>query len=146
MATSSTKHRFNGRDSALLVGAMFALAEWPFERSDARSRLTDRLRERAQFLSESVSLRWRTILQEAGLWESPTGKWTRELIEQRGRLENGLHISDSETELLIIALELTELEFSHHWQDFCTVVPGSIDWYGLTPADIARLRRRIEMI
>jgi hypothetical protein len=145
MSGSNVEIRLGGREAALLVGALFATAEWPFEQPAAKALLTNTLQERAQLLSRSISERWRARLQDAGLWNLPTGPWTRELIEQRGMLSDGLVIDESEVELAVAAVNITELEFSGTWGEFCIVVPGALDWYGLKPGDLARLRARLEM-
>lgn len=143
MNQQSAQARLNGREAALLVGVLFALADWPFEQPAAKALLTPHLRDRAQLLSEGISERWQTRLQEAGLWDSPTGMWTPELIRERSKLSDGLIVDESEIELALAAVDASELEFAHNWGEFCTVIPGAIDWYGLEPEDLARLRARL---
>lgn len=75
-----------GREAALTVGAMFALAHWPFEQPPAKALVSRRLGDRALPLSRSISKRWRARLHKADLWDSPIGLWTPELIERRGDL------------------------------------------------------------
>lgn len=144
MSEPGSEILLSGRETALLVGALFAMAEWPFEQPSARALLTTTLREQAQRLSESLSERWRFRLQQAGLWNLPQGQWTRELIVQRSILSDGLVIRASERELSIAALQLTELEFACTWDEFCIAIPGALDWYGLTATDLAPLRARLE--
>jgi hypothetical protein len=125
-----------------LVGALFALALWSFERQTPRSLLTADLQEQAKQLLPSVSARWRRRLRHAGL--APKGQWTRELIEQRAILERAVVLTETELKLSVAALKLVELEFSANWGEFCVVVPGNIDWYGLLPDGLAQLRSKLE--
>ena len=48
----------SGSESALVIAALFALAEWPFETASARKLVSDEHKVAGQRLSEIVSARW----------------------------------------------------------------------------------------
>ena len=133
----------DGRDSALLVGVLFALAHWPFERPSAKALLAPALRAAGLASSDDLSDRWRGRLAAIGLWHAPSGQWTPDLIGKRAALEQGLEISELDVELSLLALELAKIEFADNWDEFCTAIPGALDWYGLSPSDLDALANKL---
>jgi hypothetical protein len=133
----------DGRESALLVAALFMARHWPFEKEAARAMLPPD-QESLDPAYEQVSLRWRQRLAHAGLWH-PTGKfWTRELIAQRGQLADGLRLSQDELADAVLALRVSAVEFATSWWEFCTASVGAVEWYGLELADLTTLADRLE--
>ena len=61
MNTSQRNVPLSGSESALVVAALFALAEWPFETPRAKSLMSNERRTAAQGVSEVVSARWREL-------------------------------------------------------------------------------------
>jgi hypothetical protein len=143
MNTSQKKVELIGSESALVVAALFALAEWPFETTSAKDLVSEAFRADGQRLSEDVSAQWRELLEAAGLWNQGAA-WTPELIAKRAALEPALALSVAELPVVIFALRAVTEEFSKNWDEFCTVVPGAIQWYPVGPDDVARLARRLE--
>ena len=132
-----------GSESALVVAALFALAEWPFETAGAKNLVSAERRAFAQRLSEMMSARWREFLEAAGLW-NPGATWTPELIARRAALKPALVLGEAELPISILALDVTTIEFSENWEEFCTVVPGGLQWYPVGPEQVERLARRLE--
>jgi hypothetical protein len=143
MSTSQRSVELTGSESALVVGALFALAGWPFETAGARNLVSNERRTVGQGLSELVSARWRELLKAAGLWNA-SSPWTPELIARRAALKPALALSATELPTVILALDAVATEFSRSWDEFCTVVPGALQWYSVGPEDVARLARRLE--
>ena len=135
--------QLNGSESALVVAALFALAEWPFETASARTAVSVEDRAAGQRMSEAVSARWQKLLEAADSW-SPGPSWTPELIAERAALDPALSLGAAELPLVILALDAVAKEFSDDWDEFCIVVPGAIHWYPVGPEDVARLARRLE--
>ena len=143
MNTFERSVELGGSESALVVAALFALAEWPFEKARAKNLVSNERRIVAQTLSELVSARWRELLEAAGLW-NPSSPWTPELIARRAALKPALALSATELPTAILALDAVATEFSENWQEFCTVVPGGLQWYPVGPEEVAKLARRLE--
>lgn len=133
----------SGSESALVIAALFALAEWPFETASARKLVSDEHKVAGQRLSEIVSARWQALLEAAGSW-NPGSTWTPELIAERAALKPALSLSAPELPLVILALDAVAMEFSDNWDELCTVVPGAVQWYPVGPEDVASLARRLE--
>lgn len=143
MRTRGGTIELSGSESALVVGALFALGLWPFETSGAKKLLTSEKREAGRRLSAKVSSRWRTLLKAAGLW--PAGSaWTADLIAERAVLQRGLVLREAELPLVVLALEVAREEFSENWGEFCIVVPGALQWYPIGPGDLAGLARGLK--
>jgi hypothetical protein len=132
-----------GSDSALTVAALFALAEWPFETANAQALVSRKQRALGQRMSEMVSARWQARLEAAALWNAGLA-WTPELIARRAALAPGLILEFAELPLAVLALDAVAEEFSENWDEFCTVVPGAIQWYPVGPGDVVTLARRLE--
>lgn len=143
MTTSERNVALLGSESALVVAALFALAEWPFETLGARTLVSKEERVNGRRLSERVSARWRELLEAAGLW-NPGSPWTPELIAKRAVLEHGLDLDVAELPVAVIALDAVATEFSETWDEFCTVVPGGIQWYPIGLGDVTRLACRLQ--
>lgn len=133
----------NGTESALVVAAMFMLGNWPFESQEARAVLGDGDRSLAVELGDRISSRWRHLLSSVGLWESPTGPWSRDLIAQRGALKHGLRLEADELPSVILALRALVAEFARNWGELCVAAPGAVDWYGVGSSDLQRLAERL---
>jgi hypothetical protein len=143
MNTSQRNVELLGSESALVVAALFALAEWPFETARAKNLVSNEHKTVGQSQSEQVSARWRKLLEAAGLWnEGPT--WTPELIARRAALKPALTLSAAELPTAVLALDAVATEFSENWEEFCTVVPGGLQWYPVGPEEVTRLARRLE--
>jgi hypothetical protein len=143
MNTPQKKIELLGSESALVVAALFALAEWPFETARAESLASKEQRAVAQRLSKIVSARWRELLDAAGLWNQDS-TWTPELIAKRAALKPALALSAGELPTVILALDAVAGEFSEDWDEFCTVVPGALQWYPVGPEELRSVARRLE--
>ena len=144
MNTSQRNVELSGSESALVVAALFALARWPFETPRAKSLMSNERRTAGQRVREVVSARWRELLEAAGLWNQGSA-WTPELIARRAALKPALTLTAAELPMATLALEAVATEFSDNWDEFCTVVPGALEWYPVAPEDVARLARKLEM-
>jgi len=133
----------NGTESALLVAAVFILGNWPFESPAARAMLTNADRSLAEVVGDRISARWRSALSSAGLWDSPTGQWTPDLIAKRGELEHGLQLERDELPMSVLALRSCAIEFADSWGKFCVAAPGAVDWYGVGSAALEHLAERL---
>lgn len=129
--------RLNGTRSAALVAAAFGLRHWEFEREGARALIPTGSLEMKESLSRGVSSRWRECLVSNGVWHSPVGTWTRELIARRALLECEFDLPEDQLAMAVAGLEAVALEFDGNWDELCLVLPGALDWYEL---DIAALR------
>jgi hypothetical protein len=127
-----------------VVAALFALGDWPFKTERARELVSD-VDKSAQEQSDAVSERWTERLDRAGLWNSVL-PWTPELIAQRAALQPGLVLRKSELPTTILALRAVTAEFADDWDEFCIVIPGSIDWYPVGPSDVVKLADRLEAL
>lgn len=133
-----------GNEAALVVAALFMLDCWPFESDDARAMIEGLDRAAVERLAAEIGARWQQSLEEHQLRDSPTGKWTPGLIEQRRRLKVGLCLHPHELPLTILALRSSATEFSGTWWEFCVAAPGSIDQYGASLQDLLSLAERLE--
>ena len=143
-ATMTDEIMLDGRESALVVAAMFMAGCWPFENKAARAMLPA-AQESTLPVFDRVSARWRQRLADAGLWTSPTKLWTRELIEQRGGLVDGLRLSRDEIPAAVLALRVSAVEFAQSWWEFRVASVGAIEWYGLELHDLIALADRLEL-
>ena len=143
MNTLQRSIELGGSESALVVAALFALAQWPFETARAKDLVSNECRTVGQGLSELVSARWRELLKVAGLWNQGS-RWTPELIARRAALKPALSLSATELPTVIFALDAVAIEFSGNWDEFCTVVPGALQWYPVGLEDVAKLARGLE--
>ncbi|WP_437582061.1 hypothetical protein [Sorangium sp. So ce887] len=144
MDTSEKAVALTGSESALVVAALFALAEWPFTNAKAKSLIgTDK--SAGERLSEVLSARWIRLLEGAGLWNRGSA-WTPELIASRAALRPALTLDATEIPLAAAALEAVNEEFSGDWDEFCTVAPGALQWYPLGPQDVPALAGRLKAV
>ena len=60
-------------------------------------------------------------------------------------MKPALTLTAGELPMATLALEAVATEFSDNWDEFCTVVPGALEWYPVAPEDVARLARKLEM-
>jgi hypothetical protein len=142
MNTSEKVVSLNGSESALLIAALFALTHWPFENPRARA-LVGTDRSAAARLSKAMSERWMRLLDHVGLWKGGSA-WTPELIASRAAVHPALTLCASEISLAAAALEAVNEEFASDWDEFCTVVPGGLEWYPLGPQDVPALVDRLK--
>jgi hypothetical protein len=133
-----------GRDTALLVAALFMLVHWDFTDPGVKGIVAEQDDASKEELRERVSREWRERLMAEHLWEPPGGTWTRELLNKRGALERGVRLQRSDLALSIRALMAVEAEFSNCWGEFCVAAPGNVDWYDLRVSDVVSLAHRLE--
>lgn len=133
----------NGCESALVVASLFALAEWPFEKEGARALARRVAGQAAEERSATMSDRWIGLLEAAGLWGSGS-RWTPELIAKRAALDKGLELDRLDLPIVIVALRAVYEEFVDDWDEFCTAIPGALDWYPFGPNSVVELIRRFE--
>jgi hypothetical protein len=62
----------DGRESALLVAALFILDCWAFEADDARVMIDGLDRGATDKVATEIAARWRHSLEAHQLWDSPT--------------------------------------------------------------------------
>jgi hypothetical protein len=108
--------------------------------------VTEPVRRRADRVSQTVSEQTRNAWSDAGLWDSPTGRWTRDLIQRRSATSTDLRLSGEELEDAILALRAAHAEFSTNWDEFCVATPGNVDWYPAGPGDLLVLADRLESV
>lgn len=128
---------------ALLVAAVFMLANWSFEREAARLLVNPDIRDAADELAERLASQWQAHLASVGLWASSSGTWTKELIEQRAQQKIDLVLSDGDTRFALTALRAVFLEFETNFAELCVAAPGALQWYPVEVADLERLAARL---
>jgi len=127
---------------ALLVAATGLLCDWPFEVAEAKSMVHEDEKRAAESLSERLSSEWREFLARAGLWDDPSGRWTRELIEKRAGQQVQVSLSLTDASLVRLVIRATFTEFKDNWGEFCIVGTGALHWYPVGPAELDRLAER----
>jgi len=138
------KLRLDGAQSALLMASLFALHLWEFESDAAREMVPRNSNDEIARLYQGVSVRWRSCLVSKGIWQSKTGRWTRELIAKRALITCEFELSRMQAQLAVIALDTVAEEFRNNWGELCAVLPGALDWYQLNIDDVGLLARSIE--
>ncbi|MEZ4400847.1 MAG: hypothetical protein R3B06_12555 [Kofleriaceae bacterium] len=133
----------NGREAALLAGALSIFGFWSFEQPAARALVTTDMRRRVSPVGDAVYSRWQARLKVARLWYPPD-MGTPELVAQRGTVPDAVVVRSSELDVAIAALTLVDLEFSSNWDRFLGLAPGPLEWYGLDRTDVGLLQARLE--
>jgi hypothetical protein len=134
----------NGAELALLLSVTLLAGLWSFERQSARVRSTPELREKVRKTNDLISRQSRQILETAGMSTSQVSPWTREFIAKRETIQAEIHLVPEQLSLCVWALRICYEEFATNWDEFCTVSPGGIEWYDLSPDDLMILADNLE--
>lgn len=134
----------NGAELALLLSATLLAGLWSFERQSARVRSTPEVREKVRKTNDLISRQSRQILENAGMYTSPASPWTREFIAKRETVLAEIHLVSEQLCLCVLALRICHEEFATNWDEFCTLSPGGIEWYNLSPENLLILADNIE--
>ncbi len=133
-----------GDQVALLGGALFAAAYWPFSQLTGVEASKSIDRSRAEAIENALTDEWMSILSRDGIWNLPSGTWTKELIQCRSKLEIVLELDEAQLLLCILAVRAAEAEFAGDWDEFCTVVPGALEWYPIDESSLCTLGAYLE--
>ncbi len=136
-----------GIEMALLVGSTCLLPAWSFERGEAQALVTKAVRCRVEKVHDAISEQTRKAWNDAGVWKSPTARWTRDFIRRRSVTSIDLRLSREQLETAVVCLRATHAEFSTNWDEFCVASPGAIDWYpGAAPQSLLDLADKLESV
>jgi hypothetical protein len=136
----------SGAELVLLNDTTLLAGTWSFQRPSARAQFAPDKHDWVLEASNSVSRIWRQILETEGLHVCAITPWPREFLARRAAVRAEIALTREHLRLCAWALRVCHEEFVINWSEFCVVAPGYGDWYGILPADLLILAKKLESL